>query len=174
MGRQLSEPRSASPLGRYDDSAADERLHEVRLVAVPVRLLVAGRQHYEELMHEFSLLAVSEGSRAEVPQRMLALIETLGTRYASATEQPNAAFEAAVARGDDTVDLTYQVSARVVEAADRLAGLMAEADEFCRREQMLTLERTEVARAFAAWYLDEFRRQISGEPPSPWDGPLDG
>jgi hypothetical protein len=50
---------------------------------------------------------------------------------------------------------------------------MAEADDFCRREQMLTLERTEVMRTFAEWYLDEFRRQVNGEPPRPWDGPLD-
>jgi hypothetical protein len=26
---------------------------------------------------------------------------------------------------------------------------------------------------FARWYLDEFRRQIAGEPPQPWAGPLD-
>jgi hypothetical protein len=61
----------------------------------------------------------------------------------------------------------------VVEAADHLAALMAEADEYCRREQMLTLQRSEVVRDFSAWYLDEFRRQIQGEPPRPWDGPLD-
>jgi hypothetical protein len=26
---------------------------------------------------------------------------------------------------------------------------------------------------FSHWYLDEFRRQVKGEPPRPWDGPLD-
>jgi hypothetical protein len=25
---------------------------------------------------------------------------------------------------------------------------------------------------FTRWYLDEFRRQVAGEPPRPWDGPL--
>lgn len=169
----MSDQHSSSPLGRYDDSPSDDPLHEVRLVGVPVRVLVAGRQHHDELMHEFSVLAVAEDSRADVPQRMLDLIETLGTRYASSAERPDAEVDAAQARGDDTVDLAYQVSAHVVEAADRLATLMAEADDFCRREQMLTLERTEVMRTFAEWYLDEFRRQVNGEPPRPWDGPLD-
>ena len=50
---------------------------------------------------------------------------------------------------------------------------MDEADEYCRAEQMLTLERTQVMRDFAAWYLNEFRRQIAGEQPKRWDGPLD-
>jgi hypothetical protein len=169
----MSERPEPSPLGRYDDSASGDALHEVRLIGVPVRVLVAGRQHHDELMHEFSVLAVAEGSRADVPQRMLDLIETLGTRYAGATERPDAEVDAAFARGDDRVDLTYHVSAHVVDAADRLSTLMAEADDFCRREQMLTLERSEVMRDFARWYLDEFRRQINGEPARPWDGPIE-
>jgi hypothetical protein len=118
-------------------------------------------------------LAVAEGSRADVPLRMLDLIETLGTRYAGSSERPDAEVDAAQARGEDTVELVYQVSEHVVDAADRLATLMDEADEFCRREQMLTLERTPVMRAFGDWYLAEFRRQVHGESPRPWDGPLD-
>ena len=56
---------------------------------------------------------------------------------------------------------------------ERLATLMDEADEFCQREQMLTLERSEVVKEFSTWYLDEFRRQIGGEPPRPWNGPIE-
>ena len=103
----------------------------------------------------------------------LELIDTLGTRYGSAGEPRNAEVDAAIARGDDTIDLTYEVPDHVVEAADSLAALMAEADEFCEREQMLTLQRSDVVREFSDWYLDEFRRQINGEPPQPWNGPLD-
>jgi hypothetical protein len=49
---------------------------------------------------------------------------------------------------------------------------MAEADEFCRTEHMLTLPRTERLERFAHWYLEEFRQQIKGQPPQPWTGPL--
>lgn len=160
-------------LGRYADDNEDETLHTVRLVRVPVRVMEAGRRHHEELMHEFAVLAVSEDLSDDVPQRMLDLIDTLGRRYGSANEPRNAAVDEAIARGDDTIDLTYEVPNHVVEAADKLATLMAEADEFCQREQMLTLQRSEVVRDFSAWYLDEFRRQVLGEPPQPWDGPLD-
>jgi hypothetical protein len=162
-----------SPLGRYDDSAQDERTYRVRLIGVPVRVLEAARRHHEELMHEFSLLAVQEDISDDVPKRMLDLIETLGRRYAESSEQSNAQIDAALARGDTTVDVTYEVAAHVVEAADFLAALMEEADEFCAREQMLTLQRSQVVKDFSTWYLEEFRRQLHGEPPQPWEGPLE-
>jgi hypothetical protein len=163
----------SSPLGRYDEPTAGETLHTVQLVGVPVRVLDTARRHHQELMHEFALLAVAENLADDVPQRMLELIDTLGRRYAATSDQPNAEVDAAIARGDTTVDLSYEVGKHVVEAADNLGALMDEADEFCKREQMLTLHRSDLVKQFTAWYLDEFRRQINGEPPRPWNGPLD-
>jgi hypothetical protein len=166
-----------SPLGRYDDSqptdTTTDTMHTVRLLGVPVRVLEASRRHHDELMHEFALLAVQENVRDDVPKRMVELIDTLGRQYAGANEEPNAQVDAAFERGDVTIDLTYEVAHHVVEAADRLAKLMDEADEFCEREEMLTLQRPQVEKDFAHWYLEEFRRQIAGEPPRPWDGPLE-
>jgi hypothetical protein len=162
-----------SPLGRYDDSASDGSIRTVRLLRVPVRILDAGRRHHRELMHEFAMLAVAEDLTDDLPQRMLDLIDTLGRQYAETSDAPNAEVDAAMARGEATVDLTYEVAEHVVEAADILEALMAEADVFCQREQMLTLQRSELVRRFSSWYLDEFRRQIHGEPPRPWEGPLE-
>ena len=162
-----------SPLGRYDDSPPDDPTREVRLINVPVRLFAAGRQHHDELLHEFAILAVSLEDRSSVPVRMLSLIDELGTRYGRAADRPDDIIDAAIAQGIDSVDLTYQVPTHVVEAADALERMMDEADEFCRREQMLTTARSELQRRLARWYLDEFRRQIAGEPPQPWDGPYD-
>ena len=169
----MSRAGDPSPLGRYDQSTGDDELHEVRLVNVPVQVLAVSRQHHDELMHEFAMLAVSLEDRDAVPVRMLELIDTLGTRYGRAADRPDALVDAAIARGDQSIDLTYQVPAHVVDAADALEQIMDEADEFCRDEQMLTLARSDVQRQFARWYLDEFRRQINGEPPQPWDGPYD-
>jgi len=169
----MTTERVPSPLGRYDESTADEDMRTVRLIGLPVRILDAGRRHHDELMHEFAILAVAEQLSGDLPKRMLDLIDTLGRRYGNVGEQPNAVVEEALARGDDTVDVTYEAPAHVVDAARTLSALMAEADEFCRREQMLTMQRSENVRVFSEWYLDEFRRQIGGEPPRPWDGPLD-
>jgi hypothetical protein len=169
----VSGESTTSGLGRYADGDPDESMHTVTLVRLPVRVMDAGRRHHDELMHEFAVLAVADDLSDDFPQRMLALIDTLGRQYGSAGEPRNAQVDAAMSRGDDTIDLTYEVPQHVVQAADNLAALMAEADEFCEREQMLTLQRSDVVREFSEWYLDEFRRQINGEPPRPWNGPLD-
>jgi hypothetical protein len=172
-GGSVSGESTTSGLGRYADGDPDESMHTVTLVRLPVRVMDAGRRHHDELMHEFAVLAVADDLSDDFPQRMLALIDTLGRQYGSAGEPRNAQVDAAMSRGDDTIDLTYEVPQHVVQAADNLAALMAEADEFCEREQMLTLQRSDVVREFSEWYLDEFRRQINGEPPRPWNGPLD-
>jgi hypothetical protein len=165
---------TASPLGRYDDDAAQEDLHDVHLLAMPVRVLIASRERHDELMREFALLALGGPSgRPDIPQRLLELIEILGVRYGHAAARPDELVDEAIARGEDTIDLSYTVPAHVVDAADRLDELMREADEFCASEQLLTLARSDVMVDFATWYLDEFRRQVAGLPPRPWEGPLD-
>jgi hypothetical protein len=167
--------RKPSPLGRYDSPGPEgEQLHEVRLLHVPVRLLAAGRAHHDELMHEFAVLAVGQrDDSAAVPQRLVELVETLGHRYGTAASRPDALLDEALAKNADTVDLDHQVPAHVVEAADQLEALLTDADEFCRTEQLLTLPRPPLLRDVAHWYLDEFRRQIAGQPPRPWTGPLE-
>lgn len=162
-----------SPLGRYDVDA-DNGLFEVRLLNVPLRVLALGREHHDEVMREFAMLALDEqlGSH-HVPARMLELIDILGRRYGAAGERSDAEVDAALARGDVTIDLVYHVPGHVADAASQLEALMAEADEFCRQQQMLALARPPLQVQFARWYLDEFRRQIAGQPPRPWDGPLE-
>jgi hypothetical protein len=165
---------TASPLGRYDDATGEEDLHEVHLMNLPVRVLAASRERHDELMREFALLALGGPTgRPDVPSRLLELIEILGVRYGHAAARPDELVDEAIARGDETIDLSYTVPAHVIEAADNLDALMHEADEFCRSEQLLTLARSDVMVEFASWYLEEFRRQVSGLPPQPWDGPLD-
>ena len=172
MAREPVEP-DASPLGRYDPESG-EHLYEVRLLNLPVRLLAAGREHHDEVMREFAVLALDESpSRHELPARMVELIDVLGRRYGARTARPDAEIDDAIARGETSIDVVYHVPSHVSEAADRLESLMAEADDFCRDRQLLSLARPEVQVRFAHWYLEEFRRQIGGEPPNPWDGPLD-
>lgn len=164
---------SHDPLGRYDTAGADETLHEVRLLGLPIAVFVAGRDHHDEVMREFALMALDErADRGEVPVRLLELVDVLGRRYGAATQRPDAEMEAAIARGASVVDLSFQVPAHVVDATDQLESLLAEADEFCRDAQLLTMARSPLVIEFSHWYLEEFRRQIRGEPPRRWEGPL--
>jgi hypothetical protein len=163
-----------SPLGRYDDAGMDDELFDVALLNMPVRLMVAGREHHDELMREFALLALSGRSdKPDVPVRLVELTETLGIRYGSAAGRPDELVDAALTRGQDSLDLRYRVPAHAAEAAQTLDRLMTEADEFCISELLLTVQRSPAVIAFSRWYCEEFRRQVAGEPPRPWDGPIE-
>ncbi|GAC1608824.1 MAG: hypothetical protein NVS3B26_07380 [Mycobacteriales bacterium] len=167
----MSEP---PPLGGYDDSGGPDELCDVELLNVPVRVLVAGREHHDELMREFALLALGGATNGRnVPARLLALTQTLGVRYGGAASRPDELIDAALARGEDTIELSYRVPAHICEAASTLDQLLQEADDFCRAEQLLTLERSPVVIAFGQWYCEEFQRQVAGQPPRPWKGPLE-
>ncbi len=50
----------------------------------------------------------------------------------------------------------------------RFVELLDFADEFCRRERMLSLARTTQQQAFQTWFLTEFVRQEAGRSPQPW------
>lgn len=164
---------SASPLGRFDPDTADG-LYEVRLRNMPVRLLAAGREHHDEVMREFAMLALDETEATDhAPARLIELVDILGRQYGAASARPDAEIDDAITRGDTTIDLVYHVPDHVADAAARLEALMTEADEFCRQQQMLALARPELFVRFSHWYLDEFRRQIAGEQPRPWDGPVE-
>ncbi|HVF06069.1 MAG TPA: hypothetical protein VNA20_14605 [Frankiaceae bacterium] len=143
-------------------------LREVRLVAFPLRLHRVATEHHAELMREFQLLAFDDDPRTEVPARLVELIAELNASYAGVAETADAEREAAIARGDESVDLTYRVPPGAAEACERLERMLAEADEFCRSEQLLTLATPAEAAAFRRWYLREFVAQLSGAEPTPW------
>lgn len=164
---------TASPLGRYAEGGDGQELHVVHLLGLPVRLVLDGRDRHDSLLREFALLALSPRDDRPQPPRLVALTELLGVQYGSAEPRPDDVVDAALQRGDATIDVTYEVPVSVLDAAARLEALMAEADEFCRSEQLLTLPRSPLQVRFADWYLGEFRRQLDGLPPQPWDGPLD-
>ena len=148
------------------------QLREVRLIGYPLALHARSTEHHEELMREFQLLAIDPPTSTpghEVPTRLLDLIAELNSQYAGVSEAPDAERDAAAARGDESVDLVYQVPVDVVVACERLDALLDEADEFCRAgERLLTLATPPDAAALRRWYLGEFRRQLEGHAPTPW------
>jgi hypothetical protein len=167
-------PAPPSPLGRYAPAEQTDVLVTVRLLGVPVRVLAASREHHDDLMREFRLLALAAPSgERHVPARLVELTQALGVRYAAAGSRPDEDFDRAVQQGLDTVDLVYRVPPGVADGARELEAMMTEADEFCRSAQLITLARTPVVVRFARWYLGQFSDQIVGRPATAWDGPLD-
>ena len=181
MGRRAGHGRGlgavttgqSPPLGRFSPTDDDGEQHHVVLQGLPVRLLIESREHRDELLREFAIVALSTTPpKSHVPAAFLELVEVLGVRYAAATARPDAQIDDARSAGLAMIDLTYVVPASAVAAADELERWLALADDYCVQERLLTLPRSPLQQQYFAWYLGEFRRQISGGAPLPWSGPL--
>ena len=144
-------------------------LREVRLLGFPLRLYARAQEHHEELMREFQLLALDPAPSATVPRRLVSLVEELVNDYAGFTDAPNAERDAALDRGEESVDLTYSVPYSVAGAVARLGVVLDEADEYCRDgDRLLTLAAPPDAAALRHWQLSEFTAQLDGAEPTPW------
>ena len=141
----------------------------VALLGIPVALHVDAAAHQEALQREIDVISIDESSAA--PVRLRSLIDELQERFGGLTEHPGVELQAAIDRGDDAVDLTFDVPVEVGEAAGRLADLFDEVDEYCRQgEHLLTLASPPRVVAYRRWFLGQFVDQVRGEPPTPWNG----
>ena len=144
-----------------------ETLVEVKLLGLDLEDHRRSSEHHEELLREFMLIAQSGDDHAGVPARLMALIDELRERY-SQYGRVNEEVEAARRRGEQSVDLVYALPASMAGDVRRFLQLLEEADEYCRRGDLLTLATPPAEAAFRRWYLEEVARQIEGEAPRPW------
>jgi hypothetical protein len=150
-------------------------LRTVRLLRIPLPVQMRSTEHFDGLMREFALIAMDadrdgDPSSRHVPARLLDLVAELTQQYSSFTADVTAERDAAIARGESEIDLTYRVPVSVVDATRRLEVLLDEVDDYCRSGQhLITLETPPESRAFREWYLSEFVAQIEqGRDPVPW------
>lgn len=164
---------STTPTAPQHDPPDD--LRTVRVLRAPLLLWERANQHTAELLREFALLTLGlEHGGHPVPARLLEVVGELERRYAGVGERPEAQRLAALAAGQRSLDLVYHVPPDVAEACRTLDELFAEADDYCARgDQLITLAAAPDQQEFRRWYLGEFVRQVGGEPPIPWPGPLD-
>jgi hypothetical protein len=163
-----------SILGRYAPPAGDREVTVV-LLNFPLQVFASARQHHDELLREFALLALrppEDRPGHNVPARLLDLIEAFGNRYGGAGDRADKLRDEALSRGQACVDLTYRVPHSVGPAMRDLHDLMEAADSFCRDEQLLTLAATPTEKRFRAWFTMQFTTQALGAAPTPWDGPM--
>jgi hypothetical protein len=148
---------------------------EIRLLGYPVALGMSTIEQIEDWMREFKLMALSrdEGTSShEVPARLQAMVDALRRRYAAELSEPDRLRAAAAARGDATVDLSYPVRPGAEEVVSGWRAMLAEVDEYCRAEDLLTLQRSLEQVRLQDWVCEEFLRQLRGEPPRPWSSSL--
>lgn len=155
-------------------STSDQSLVEVRLLGFPLAVHASAVEHQDGLMREFRLIADGENlpdaeRSHSVPTRLLDLVQRVTSRYSGLTDAQDAERDDAQARGVAHMDLEYRVPPSLAQASQELETMLEEADEFCRRGDLLTLATPPQLVRFRRWFLSEFVRQIGGEPPCPWD-----
>ena len=140
----------------------------IHFLGMPARVFAHYRLWYDELRRELRLLALNHGDDYPVSQEISALTLRVEQerRQARGVDQ----LDAALASGLDRVDLRYDVPLAAPATMTRLRDLLEEVDVFCREQRLLTAAPDPQQVQLRSWYLGEFGRQASGEPPLPWPG----
>jgi len=76
--------------------------------------------------------------------------------------------EAAEARGENVVDLTFSMSESVGDDVGRLRELLEAAEAYSVRGKLLTMAPPTEVRRFRRWYVREVVEQLGGAPPRKW------
>jgi hypothetical protein len=162
-GRRVTQQRSQAD--------GPPELHEVRLVRLPVAVHALAQEHSAELMREMYLLAqqVKETGSQQLPTRLVALVDALGSQFGGLTTDQDLQLEAAMASEETEIDLVYNIPLSAGAAAQALGSMLDEADGFCLQGQhLLTLATPPQSRLYRRWYLEQFVEQLAGLPPTPW------
>ena len=156
--------------GAPAEAVPDLDLVPMALLGVPVPLLVRAQACYDELFREFRLVVERDpaAGRGGIQQRLLDLVDELGTRFSGFTAGAEATWRAAVARGEESVDLQYTLPRAIGPMCDHYDALLDEADEFCRAAALLTLAPPKAVVGLRKWVLAEFAGQAEGAAPLPY------
>jgi hypothetical protein len=141
----------------------------VKLVNAPVALVFKVNQHQQELMREFELIQLSDDrAKREVPARLLEVVDRHRREFSTMSFRRTGTVSDANERGASHIDMEIDVPPTAGPAALELLATFAEADEFCRRGDLLTLAIPAEYVAVREWFLGEIARQLEGHPPTAW------
>jgi hypothetical protein len=141
---------------------------QVTILEFPLKVGLRARQHRESLLREFAIIASGGGDDAEVPKRLIEIARMHDERYSGLNPEADDAVDAAMNRGEEFIDFEVTVPERIKQDTVDLGPVLVEVDEYCRNGDLLTLSPPDDVRAFWIWFLGEFVRQVSGEPPLAW------
>lgn len=151
---------------------SDTDLRSVVLRQYPVGVGVAAKQHNDELVREFTIIAGgrAEGSSTpELPERLVSIMDTIRRQYGAGLEDRDARLFAAADAGIEHIDIEMRLPVAAADAARALGALLDEVDEFCRNGQhLLTMATPAPLLRFRRWYFDEVIAQLAGAEPTPW------
>jgi hypothetical protein len=141
------------------------------MLQIPIPLHARAQEHNADLLREMYLLAqqVKESGSQQLPVRLVALIDTLGTQFGVLTSTQDQQLDDAVSANVAELDLTYRIPRETAAASRLVNDMLDEADEFCRDgHHLLTLATPDDLLRYRRWFLGEFVDQLAGAPPTPW------
>jgi anti-sigma regulatory factor (Ser/Thr protein kinase) len=163
----MDEEVAAARTRQEDDDG--EPMVDVALLGLPVDVYRRSSAHTPELGRELQLLSGVPDGGASLPHQLRRLIYGLVSRYGPMNRDAERRLQAAVARGDDEVDVHYRVPRRTKEDVAALDRVLREVDEHCTAGRwLLTMATPPEALRFREWVFGEITRQIDGEPPCSW------
>jgi hypothetical protein len=141
----------------------------------PLRLWAQQQQHTEELLREFNLILLGQGSGRSAhaaPGQLVALAEMFTRNFGVLLDQLTQARQAAYDAGADRMDSVVPLPADLPELLDQVRRVLAVVDEYCSRGELLALQRPGELRTFTDWTMAELVAQQNGADPTPWPGPF--
>ncbi len=149
---------------------AQPELVTVCLLRFPVELHRRAAEHSEALRRELSFVEHAQAEDA-APARLTALVAELAERYGGLTQAQHERVLQALAAGEETIDLEYELPPDVVDAAAHVGQLLDELDGLCTDGDLLTMATPPDLLAYRRWFLREFEEQVrDGRAPTPWPG----
>jgi hypothetical protein len=151
-----------------------DELHRVELIGLPLSVHVLTQEHHAELMREMYLIAhpsdeLADSTHLELPARLLALVDELGRQFARFTTAQDLRLIAAVEEGLEEIDIAYELPLAGGPAAQHLADILDEVDDYCRAgRHLLTLATPPELVAYRRWFLSQLVEQLDGAPPTSW------
>ena len=140
----------------------------VRVLGIPLDVHRRNSEHGEALRRELAFVANAADPEG-APVRLYALGVELAGRYGGLTATQESKLNAALAAGEATVDLEYDLPVEMAEGIERFEGLVDELDDFCRDGDLLTLVTPPEGVAYRRWFLGEIVDQLrTGRAPRPW------
>ena len=136
------------------------------MIGVPVRLLVESARQFADLQREIQVVGLDHNG----PKELVALAQTsreISARIGSLRQAGADVAEAALARGESTIDFDVEVGDDAVDAFDRLGSLIWRVGDALVRRHLLTVPPSEEVTAYRHWYRDEIASQLGGRAPRP-------
>lgn len=138
---------------------------QVRLLGLDPDLHRSVTMHSHELRRELRLLALAHAADYPVAASLSATWHEIERLL---RQEPWNLVSFAQDAGLERTDVVVTVPPGTGSTFARMTDMLDLADEFCRDEKLLALQRSPRQRSYHQWLLGEFVRQLAGAEPRPW------